>query len=210
MGVARHFITFEGGEGAGKSTQIQELSIRLRAAGIVPVITREPGGSPGAEEIRKLLVEGEPKRWSALTELLLMYAARADHIEKTISPALLAGKWVICDRFFDSSMAYQGYARGVDLQMLDRLNEKIVGDHRPNMTFILDIEPRIGLERANQRGGTADRFESFTLEFHQKIRAGFLEIAHKEPERCHLIDASQGQKSVANTIWQIVRTRSGL
>jgi len=210
MGVAHHFITFEGGEGAGKSTQIEELGTRLRAAGNLPVITREPGGSPGAEEIRNLLVEGEPNRWSALTELLLMFAARADHIEKTIIPALQAGKWVICDRFFDSSTAYQGYARGVDLQTLDLLNEKIVGDYRPSMTFILDIEPRIGLDRASQRVSAADRFENFSLEFHEKIRMGFKEIAQKEPERCHLIDASQAQKDIAEQIWQIVRARYDL
>lgn len=184
------FITFEGGEGAGKSTQVARLATSLRSAGIDLVQTREPGGSPGAEQIRDLVLNGAAERWSPLTEIMLMYAARADHLERTIRPALAAGKWVLCDRFADSSRAYQGAGGGVAQSFIEQLDAAIVGGDQPDLTLIFDLPVEIGLARALGRGGASEvRFESKGQAFHQRLRDGFAAIAAAHPDRCRIIDA---------------------
>ena len=201
------FITFEGGEGAGKSTQVRLLADRLAAAEVV--ITREPGGSTGAEAIRELLVTGSTDRWSGITETLLMYAARRDHIERVIRPALERGAWVLCDRFADSTRAYQGVAGDLPPAFVTGLEEVVVGANRPDLTLILDIPVAAGLERARARRGTenADRFEAEGLEFHEKLRCAFLDIAAGEPERCVVVDALKPEEEVAGAIWSAVERR---
>ena len=184
------FITFEGGEGAGKSTQVARLATWLRASGMDLVHTREPGGSPGAEQIRDLVLNGAAERWSPMTETLLMYAARADHLERTIRPALEAGRWVLCDRFADSSRAYQGAGGGVAQAFIEQLDATVVGADQPDLTLIFDIPVEIGLRRALGRGEASEvRFESKGLAFHQRLREGFAEIAAANPDRCRVIDA---------------------
>jgi len=198
------FITFEGGEGAGKSTQVRILAERLRGAGLDVVATREPGGSPGAEAIRALLVTGDPDRWSAVSEVLLMYAARRDHIERTIRPALERGAWVISDRFADSSRAYQGAGGGVAPDFLGALETFVLEDTRPDLTLILDLPVELGLQRAGLRGGAEARFEAKGTAFHQRLREGFLQIAEAEPHRCAVVDAGQGPEAVSDAIWSAV------
>ena len=190
------FITFEGGEGAGKSTQVARLTETLRAQGIDVVRTREPGGSTGAEHIRDLVLNGAAERWSPMTETLLMYAARADHLERTIRPALAAGRWVLCDRFADSSRAYQGAGGGVDAAFIEQLDAAIVGVDQPDLTLIFDLPVEIGLARALGRGDASEvRFESKGQAFHQRLREGFATIAAAHPDRCRVIDA-QGDPDV--------------
>ena len=205
------FITFEGGEGAGKSTQLRRLAAgltdRLSGSGRGVVATREPGGSAGAEAIRSLLVEGAADRWSAMAETLLLYAAREDHMRRTIRPALAEGAVVLCDRFADSTRAYQGAAGGVDPAMLDALEAAVLGDTRPDLTLILDLPAATGLHRAIGRGGAEARFESKGLEFHERLRAGFLAIARAEPARCAVIDADRTVEAVAADIDDIIATR---
>jgi len=204
------FITFEGGEGAGKSTQAHHLQARLEKAGISAVLTREPGGSPGAEEIRRLLVNGETERWNPLSETLLLYAARNDHLMRTIRPALRHGYWVISDRFADSSHAYQGAAGGIDSAFLDVLDKAVIENTLPDLTIILDIPAETGLKRTLKRnGGKADedRFENKTRAFHEKLREGFLAIARAEPERCAVVGTEADPDTVAQQIWQIVQDR---
>ena len=201
------FITLEGGEGAGKSTQLRILSERLSEAGIEVVATREPGGSPGAEAIRALLVNGEPDRWSATSETLLMYAARRDHIERTIRPALEHGAWVISDRFADSTRAYQGAGGGVAPEFVAAMETHVLGQTRPDLTLILDLPVALGLERAGRRGGGEARFEAKGLAFHQRLREAFLGIARAEPERCVLIDALDSPEGVSAAIWSAVSAR---
>ncbi|MEM8936189.1 MAG: dTMP kinase [Pseudomonadota bacterium] len=200
------FITFEGGDGAGKSTQIERLAARLRAAGVEVVTTREPGGSPGAESIRKLLVKGAADRWSPIAEALLMYAARVDHIEKTIQPALNRGAVVICDRFHDSTMAYQGVAGGLGSDPVKVLERLALRELRPDITFILDLPPKSGLGRAHSDDGET-RFESKGEDFHELVRRGFLEIAKAEPARCVVIDASDTKDSTAAQIAAALKAR---
>ena len=197
------FITFEGGEGTGKSTQLKLLADRLRGQGVDVLTTREPGGTPEAEAIRNLLVNGNPDRMSAEAEALLNYAARDHHLRNVIRPALVKGFTVICDRFMDSTRAYQGLAGGASLSFIDALENSIVGETLPDMTLIFDLDPLIGLERAKARGG-ADRFERKGLEFHQKLRAGFLEIARQNPSRCKLVDASLPVNDVSALVWQAI------
>ena len=208
--IGSQFITFEGGEGAGKSTQAKRLAARLKEHGVEAVVTREPGGSPGAEQIRELLVHGEPGRWSALTETLLVFAARVDHVERTIKPALQANKWVICDRFTDSTYAYQGVARGTDREIIRRVQSAAIGDFKPNLTIMLDLPASIGLERAKLRSGNEHRFERFNAEFHEKLRQAFIEIARRNGERCVLLNASGNEDAVAELIWQSVARRFNL
>lgn len=200
------FITFEGGEGSGKSTQIRRLAARLTAAGRGVLVTREPGGTPEAETIRALLVSGDVARWTAKSEALLNYAAREQHLEQVIRPALSAGKIVLCDRFMDSTRAYQGYAGGCDLSFIDALEGAIVGGTRPGLTLIFDLDPATGLSRARARGDSAaeDRYERKGLAFHMKLREGFLDILRRNPGRCRLIDASQAEEAVADDVWSIV------
>jgi len=199
------FITLEGGEGAGKSTQIERLADRLQGRGLKLVTTREPGGSPGAEDIRNLLVTGEPGRWSAMTEALLFAAARDDHLNKTIRPALEAGKWVICDRFADSTRAYQGAAEGLSSDAIETLDKLVVGQTQPNLTLILDLPVKVGLDRATHgTSGDENRYERMGTEFHERLRAAFLEIAKAHPERCVVIDASGTPNEVASAIWSAI------
>ncbi|MDR6625506.1 dTMP kinase [Caulobacter segnis] len=200
------FISFEGGEGAGKSTQIRRLAERLRAAGHDVVVTREPGGSPGAEAIRELLVNGAADRWSPVTETLLMYAARRDHIERVIRPALSRGAIVLCDRFADSTRAYQGAGGDAPASLIASLEDHVLGGTVPDLTLILDLPPDIGLQRAEVRGGAA-RFESKGLPFHERLRAGYLEIARREPERCVVIEANAEIDAVTAAISDAVDQR---
>lgn len=200
------FISFEGGEGAGKSTQIRRLAERLRAAGHDVVVTREPGGSPGAEAIRDLLVNGAADRWSPVTETLLMYAARRDHVERVIRPALSRGAIVLCDRFADSTRAYQGAGGDAPASLIASLEDHVLGGTVPDLTLILDLPPDIGLQRAEVRGGAA-RFESKGLSFHERLRAGYLEIARREPERCVVIEANAEIDAVTAAISDAVDQR---
>lgn len=193
------FIALEGGEGAGKSTQARRLAETLRASGHEVVQTREPGGSPGAEEIRKLLVTGDAARWTPLTEALLMYAAREDHLHATIRPALARGAVVISDRFADSSEAYQGAGGGVPLETLNALRSAVVGPDEPDLTLVFDLAVEAGLARAEARGGDA-RFESKGTGYHQRLRDAYLAIAARRKDSTVLIDAAQNEDAVAEAI----------
>ena len=197
--AAGFFIALEGGEGAGKSTQARRLAETLRAAGHEVVVTREPGGSPGAEEIRALLVTGEAARWSPLTEALLMYAAREDHLNQTIRPALARGAIVISDRFADSSEAYQGAGGGVPAETLNALRSAVVGTDEPDITLVFDLPVETGLARAAARGGDA-RFESKGAAYHQRLRDAYLSIAARRKDSAVLIDAAQDVDAVAEAI----------
>ena len=201
------FISLEGGEGAGKSTQARRLAERLGAGGREVVLTREPGGSAGAEAIRSLLVEGDADRWSAVSETLLMYAARRDHIERLIEPALERGAWVISDRFMDSTRAYQGAAGGAPTALIEALELDVVGAVTPDLTLILDMPVEAGLARAAGRGAGEGRFESKGHGFHTRLRAAFLKIAEREPERCALLSAEGDLDVVAARIWDVVAAR---
>lgn len=205
------FITFEGGEGAGKSTQIAALAKRLENAGVEIITTREPGGAPGADTIRSILVSGDTDRWDPMSEALLNFAARREHLIRTIWPALDRGHWVMSDRFADSTMAYQGYGHGVDRELIGTLYRAAVGDFRPDMTLILDLPVAEGLSRANRRNGAAgaaeDRYERMGVAFHERLRAGFLAIAAAEPNRCVLIDAEGEADEVAARIWSAVTSK---
>lgn len=201
------FITFEGGEGAGKSTQIQLFAEYLRLRGFSVLVTREPGGSLGGEEIRSLLLKGQQNKWDNITEILLFSAARRDHLVKTVFPALEQGYIVLCDRFADSTMAYQGYGYGKNDEIIDIIKKTyqiIAGSFRPNTTFILDIDPNIGVRRSmNREGNTEKRFEQMDMQFHQNVQNGFYEIAHQEPERCVVIDAEQSIEKIKQDIIHI-------
>ncbi len=208
-GKARgRFITLEGGEGAGKSTQQKLLAAWLREQGVTVVETREPGGSPGAEQIRDLLVTGEAGRWDALTETLLHFAARRDHVIKTIEPALARGNWVVCDRFVDSTLAYQGFGHELGREPVDKLRALVLDRLMPDLTLILDLPVADGLERARQRATSTtaaeDRYETMDRAFHERLRRGFHEIAADEPQRCILVDAAGTAESVADKIRVIV------
>ena len=201
------FITFEGGEGAGKSTQLKRLVARLEASGLEVVATREPGGSPGAESIRELVLKGSADRWSPVTETLLMYAARRDHVERVIRPALARGAWVVCDRFADSTRAYQGAAGGVDPALIAAMETYVLEQTRPDLTLIFDMPVEVGLERAHARAGSEMRFESKGLAFHERLREGFLVIARAEPDRCAIIDAKGTLDEVEAEVWSAVESR---
>jgi dTMP kinase len=204
------FITLEGGEGAGKSTQISRLETDLQGAGIDIVRTREPGGSDGAEQVRKLLVEGDVGRWQPMTEALLHFAARADHVDKVVEPALSTGQWVLCDRFADSTMAYQGYGHGLGAAKINELYQVVLGDFAPDLTIILDLPVEVGLRRTTGRGGQEDRYERMAVEFHQRLREGFLEIAKAGPERCAVVDATRSVDEVYADVRQSVHDRLGV
>jgi dTMP kinase len=204
------FITLEGGEGTGKSTQTRRLATALGDCGITCLTTREPGGSPGAEEIRTLLVNGAPARWDPMTETLLVYAARADHVTHTIGPALLAGQWVVCDRFSDSTYAYQGAGRGMARETIRRIDSVVLDDFKPDFTLVLDLPVEVGLVRAGSRGGAENRFENFDREFHERLRQAFIDIARRHPDRCALIDASGDEDAVAAAIFAAVKRRFGI
>jgi len=203
------FITFEGGEGTGKSTQAAMLALRLESYGLGVQLTREPGGSPGAEIIRHVLLTGAAKPLGADVEAMLFAAARDDHVQCTILPALQSGKWVVCDRFADSTRVYQGILGQVDEKLINVLERVSVGELSPDLTVILDLPVELGLERARLRRGDveADRFEGEGAEFHEKLRDAYLAIAAREPDRCAVIDASAAQDVVADGIWQTVQAR---
>lgn len=204
------FVTLEGGEGAGKSTQARLLCAWLNERGVPAIATREPGGTPAAEEIRRLLVEGEPGRWCGVSEALLHSAARREHVRHMIAPALAAGRWVICDRFVDSTMAYQGYVQGVGRERVGLLCEWVAGEVPPDLTFVLDLDPLQGLERARARGEGADRYERMTADFHTRLRAAFLDIAARAPERCVVIDAAADVETVSAALRTTLAERFGL
>ncbi len=201
------FITIEGGEGAGKSTQVGLLAAALERAGIAALATREPGGSPGAEAIRRLLLEGEGARWDAQQEALLLVAARRDHVNRLIMPALARGVWVVSDRFADSTIAYQGYGRGLAAADLAALHRFALGDFAPDLTLILDLPAPAGLARAAARSPSGDRFEHLDSSFHDRLREGFREIAAAAPGRCVLIDASREPDAVHRAVTSAVAQR---
>ena len=203
------FITLEGGEGAGKSTQIAHLKSWLEQRGRTVLATREPGGSPGAEMVRKLLVEGPTDRWDGPTEALLHFAARRDHLRATVWPALKRGVWVVSDRFADSTLAYQGYGHGIDRKIFEQLYDIAAGSFRPDLTIILDLPIETGLRRAAERRGTETRYESLPPDFHARVRSGFLEIAAREPKRCVVIDATGTVDAIAGAVADAVRDRLG-
>ncbi|MBY0531123.1 MAG: dTMP kinase [Xanthobacteraceae bacterium] len=201
------FITFEGGEGSGKSTQVALLAERLRIRGIEVVTTREPGGSPGAEAMRLLLLNGVVKPLGPTAETMIFAAARDDHVQTTIAPALSRGAWVICDRFIDSTRIYQGVLGNVDRRIIRALERATVGDAMPDLTFVLDVPVEVGFARVSGRGEAKDRFESEQIEFHIQLREAFLDLARNEPERCIVIDAAQEPDVVATRIWLAVVER---
>jgi dTMP kinase len=218
------FITFEGGEGSGKSTQANLLAERLQGLGHGVTVTREPGGSPFAERLRDLILDPGIERHSALAEALIFAAARADHLEEVIRPALAAGRFVVCDRFSDSTRVYQGYAGRVEPRLLEALELIVIGHTRPDLTIVVDVPPEVGLARAalrqNARNSAdanklgkqprsllADRFEARDLEFHKRLREGFLEIAELEPQRCVVVDGQKSVEEVAQEIWAAVEAR---
>ena len=204
------FITFEGGEGTGKSTQVRLLASALTQSGLNVVQTREPGGSPSAEEIRALLVTGAADRWSPMAETLLFYAARVEHWRQVIEPALARGAYVICDRFADSTMAYQAYAGGLDRRVIDDLHRLTMVDATPDLTLVFDLPVDEGLRRAAARRGDETRFESKGPDFHERLRQGFLDIAKRDPKRCAVIDAAEPIERVHAAVLNTLKTRLGL
>ncbi len=203
MNLSGKFISFEGIDGCGKSTQAKILSTKLTDCGNKVLLTREPGGSDGAEEIRNLLLKGNPDRWSAETELLLFTAARRDHLERTILPALESGTTVICDRFSDSTRVYQGVTRGDLRDLVDKLDDAMI-PRQPDITILIDLDPNIGLTRAIKRANTEARFEDFGLEMQIKLREGFLSLANEFPKRIMVIDGNRSEAEVAQTIIKLL------
>jgi dTMP kinase len=206
------FITFEGGEGAGKSAQSRRLAARLTALGLETVATREPGGTPHAERLRALILSGALREQGPAAEAIAFSAARIDHLDERIRPALAQGAWVVCDRFADSTRAYQGAAGRLPAAFIDRLERVAVGEHRPDLTLLLDLPPEQGLARAAARRGAAagaDRFEGEDIAFHRALREGFLTIAESSPARCVVIDAAADELGVARAVWAAVEERLG-
>ena len=204
------FIAIEGVDGAGKGVQSRRLRDELQGSGVDVLLTREPGGSPGAEEIRNLLVHGAADRWDAMTELLLIYAARRDHLVKTILPALQSGRWVISDRFADSSRAFQGLAGGLGLDNVESIHRQVVGDFTPDLTIVLDLDPEQSLARTVTRGGNEDRFEKKGLLYQQRVREAFTLLAQRSPRTHVLVDAARTVDEVAHDVLRIVSDRLGL
>ena len=203
MNLIGKFISFEGIDGCGKSTQAKILSTKLTDCGNKVLLTREPGGSEGAEEIRNLLLKGNPDRWSAETELLLFTAARRDHLERTILPALESGTTVICDRFSDSTRVYQGVTRGDLRDLVDKLDDAMI-PRQPDITFLIDLDPNIGLTRALERSNTEARFEDFGLEMQIKLREGFLNLANEFPKRFMVVDGNRSEAEVSQNISKLL------
>lgn len=208
--VRGRFISFEGGEGAGKSTQVRLLADALTHKGIRCLSTREPGGSPGAESIRELLIQGDVGRWDPMSEALLNFAARRDHVTNVIEPALCAGTWVICDRFTDSTIAYQGFGQGLEISLIQDLHRTAVGDLWPDVTFILDIPVADGFGRVANRSTDIDRYERMDSQFHIRLREGFLEIARKNVERCAVVDAQPPVDVVHQAVITLIEQRLGV
>jgi len=211
--VSSRFITFEGGEGVGKSTQVRKLCERLSDQGISSVRTREPGGTPKAEAIRSFILQGKPESWGVGAEAVLFAAARLDHVNALIAPALEEGKWVICDRFADSTRAYQGLTGGVDSKLIDSLEALALDGHAPDLTILLDMDPGTAFGRVRQRAaedglaGIIDRFEKEDLSFHHRLRDNFLAIAKANPQRVIVLDADKDEEALAAAIWQVVEER---
>ena len=198
------FITFEGGDGSGKSTQVNLLKDYLDNLNFETIKTREPGGTPSAEILRDLLTTGEVEKWTPMSEALLMWAARYEHLIQVIEPALNSGKNVICDRFYDSTYAYQGVAHNLGIDKMEKLKKIIIGDIEPDITFVLDIDPKLGLKRSLDRSNQENRFESYNIDFHNKIRSAFLEIAKKNKNRCVVVDASLNEQEINNLIITVI------
>ena len=198
------FITFEGGDGSGKSTQVNLLKDYLDNLNFETIKTREPGGTPSAEILRDLLTTGEVEKWTPMSEALLMWASRYEHLIQVIEPALNSGKNVICDRFYDSTYAYQGVAHNLGIDKMEKLKKIIIGDIEPDVTFVLDIDPKVGLKRSLDRSDKENRFESYNIDFHNKIRSAFLEIAKKNKNRCVVIDASLNEQEINSLIITII------
>ena len=198
--MKNYFITFEGGEGSGKSTQIDFLSDFLKKKGAKVLSTREPGGTPSAEIIRDLVTKGDPNKWTPLTESLLMWASRTEHVEKLIRPSLEDGKWVLCDRFYHSTYAYQGIGHNLGIEKMQAIKNIVLGDFKPDLTFVLDIDPIVGIERTKKRNSDEDRFEKMNIDFHNKLRHAFIEISKEDPHRFVLID---GELDI-NSIFEII------
>lgn len=211
--TAARFVTFEGGEGVGKSTQVKRLAARLSESGMPAVRTREPGGTPKAEAIRAFILQGKSESWGAGAEAVLFAAARYDHVTSLIAPSLAAGKWVICDRFADSTRAYQGLTGGVDDQLIDALEDLALDGHAPDLTIVLDMDPEHAFARVRQRAiedgmpALADRFEKEDLDFHRRLRNGFLTIAQTHADRCVVLSADQDPDDLEEAIWLIVKSR---
>lgn len=201
------FVTLEGGEGSGKSTLAQTLAISARKEGLETLVTREPGGTPGADMIRDVLLSGAVKPLGAFAEALLFSAARSEHVSRIIRPALARGAVVICDRFIDSTRAYQGYVGGVAVELLDGLERLSIGSTRPDLTLLLDLDPALAVKRRANRATHADRFEQEDHLFHQRLREAFLVIAAAAPERCHVINATQTEMEVSQMAWHFTRQR---
>ena len=210
MASRGRFITLEGGEGAGKSTLARALAEALETRGVRIKLTREPGGTPNAEAIRELLVSGDADRWSAVAETLLLYAARVDHVDRLIRPALEAGLWVICDRFADSTRAYQGAGGALPAERIAAIHKASIGDFSPDLTFILDLDPEHGLQRTRARGEAVTRFETRERAFHQALRSGFLAIAEAEPDRCVVLDAARPADELTEEAIAILSERLAL
>ena len=198
------FITFEGGDGSGKSTQANLLKDYLENLNFETIKTREPGGTPSAEILRDLLTTGEVEKWTPMSEALLMWASRYEHLIQVIEPALNSGKNVICDRFYDSTYAYQGVAHNLGIDKMEKLKKIIIGDIEPDVTFVLDIDPKVGLKRSLDRSNQENRFESYNIDFHNKIRSAFLEIAKKNKNRCVVVDASLNEQEINNLIITVI------
>ena len=201
----KKFITFEGGEGSGKSTQIKILKKRLSKNKKKIILTREPGGTKEAERIRELLVRGKSSKWSGTTEVLLMSTARKDHVDKVILPNLKKGNWVLCDRFIDSTLAYQGYGRNVGEVLIKQLNKSLINNLKPNLTFLFDIDPKIGLRRSKKRINNELRYENMPLTYHRKIRNAYIDIAKKNKKRIKIIDGSLDKNTISEIIWSIIQ-----
>ena len=204
--IKSRFISFEGGEGSGKSTQIKLLAKKLAKYGDV-ITTREPGGTIEAEIIRNLLVKGKKNKWSGVVETLLLYAARKDHIDKVIAPSLKKNKWVLCDRFKESTLVYQGYGKNVDIDLIKKLDKIITNNLTPSLTFILDIDPIIGLNRSKRKSNTETRYENMSLGFHKKIRKAFRTVAKSNKKKFILINANQDINLIQDIIWNEVSTK---
>ena len=204
--IKPRFISFEGGEGSGKSTQIKLLAKRLAKYGDV-ITTREPGGTVEAEVIRNLLVKGKKNKWSGVVETLLLYAARKDHIDKVIAPSLKKNKWVLCDRFKESTLVYQGYGKNVDIDLIKKLDKIITNNLTPSLTFILDIDPIIGLKRSKRKSNTETRYENMSLGFHKKIRKAFRVLAKSNKKKFILINANQDINLIQDIIWNEVSSK---
>ena len=208
--MSGRFISLEGGEGAGKTTLIRKLQAHLENQELEVVVTREPGGTPGAEDLRDILLTGATDRWSPVTEALLMYAARVDHVERLIQPALARGAWVLSDRFSDSTVAYQGAAGGVDIDRIRQLHSVALEDFYPDLTFILDLDPLVGLRRTVERGEDPTRFEMHETDFHTSLRNAFLNIAVNEPKRCVVLDAALPPEKVYQAALAIMSEKLGV